>query len=186
MDSNLNIFRKNSNYKTHYFNKEVAERIINSETYLDRKTAMQISFDTGARAGEIIAISAEHFDFDKEQMVLWDTKKKSWKVIPLSDDTLNIVTMYLRSTNIKSKLFKVTTRTLNNWLSVACKREDIKPDIGTRIRWHSWRGTFIRTHRSHGDKWLMQVTGDSYMTLLNYYEELTDDDLRKIKRGFIT
>ena len=185
MTTNLNIFRKNNGYKTHYFTKEHAEIIINSETYIDRKTAFQISYDTGARAGEIIQISAEHFDFDKEQMVLWDTKKNSWKVVPLSDESLNAVKMFLNSTKIRSKLFKVTTRTLNNWLSNACERNSIEADPGTNIRWHSWRGTFIRTHRSLGDKWLMQVTGDSYQTILKYYETLTDNDLRTSKRELL-
>lgn len=182
MAFNANIFPITKDYKTHYFTKEVAEQIINSEIYLNRKTAFQISYDTGARAGEIIVISAEHFDFEQEQMVLWDTKKKSWKIVPLSTNTLNAVKLYLHTTNIRAKLFKVTTRTLNNWLNAACAREGIKADLGTHIRWHTWRGTFIRTHKSVGDKWLMQVTGDSYQTLLKYYEELTDDDLRKAKK----
>lgn len=186
MTTNLNIFRKNNDYRTHYFTKEVAEIIINSETYLDRKTAFQIAYDTGARSGEIVRISAEHFDFDKEQMILWDTKKKSWKIVPLNNNSINAVKMYLNSTKIKTKLFKVTTRTLNNWLSNACDRNDIKADPGTNIRWHSWRGTFIRTHRSLGDKWLMQVTGDSYQTILKYYETLTDDDLRSAKKELFT
>lgn len=170
-------------YKTHYFSKEVADQLIDSETFLNRKTAFQIAYDTGARAGEIITISGEHFDFDKEQMVLWDSKKKSWKVVPLSQKTIVAVKMYLQHSNIRAKLFKVTTKTLNNWLNNACARESIVQDLGTNIRWHSWRGTFIRTHRSLGDKWLMQVTGDSYQTILNYYSELTDDDLRKAKKG---
>jgi len=185
MTTNLNIFRKNNDYKTHYFTKEHAEVIINSETYLDRKTAFQISYDTGARAGEIIKISVEHFDFDKEQMILWDSKKHTWKVVPLSDTSITVILMYLNSTKIKTRLFKVTTRTLNNWLSDACRREGIIADLGTRIRWHSWRGTFIRTHRNLGDKWLMQVTGDSYTTLLQYYETLTDEDLRVAKKEMI-
>jgi len=169
-------------YKTHYFSKEEAEKIIEEETYLNRKTAFQIAYDTGARAGEMVEISAEHFDFKKGQMILWDTKKKAWKVVPLSDKTLRMVETYLKATKKKKKLFNVTTRTLNNWLSTACSRCNIEADHGTRIRWHSWRGTFVRVHRHLGDKWLMQVTGDSYQTLLNYYEELTEDDLRKAKR----
>lgn len=181
MAFNGNIFPITKDYKTHYFTKEVAEQIINSETYLNRKTAFQISYDTGARAGEIIVISAEHFDFEQEQMVLWDTKKKSWKIVPLSTETVNAVKLYLHSTNIRAKLFKVTTRTLNNWLNAACAREGIKADHGTHIRWHTFRGTFIRCHMNLGDRWLMQVTGDSYQTILNYYSELTEEDLRKAK-----
>lgn len=176
------IFRRARGYKTHYFTKEEAERIIESETYLDRKVAFQIAYDTGARAGEITQISAEHFDFARGQMFLWDSKKKGWKVVPLSDRTMTLVKMYLNTTKIKTKLFKVTTKTLNNWLKERCAALGIEPDPGLLLRWHSWRGTFIRTHRSLGDKWLMQVTGDNYATLLRYYEELTDDDLRKAKK----
>ncbi|MCK5013376.1 MAG: site-specific integrase [Candidatus Omnitrophica bacterium] len=171
----------NKGYKTHYFSKEVANQLIDSETFLNRKTAFQIAYDTGARAGEIITISGEHFDFDKEQMVLWDSKKKSWKIVPLSPQTIVAIKMYMKSTNIRAKLFKVTTKTLNNWLNGACTREGIIADLGTRIRWHSFRGTFIRCHMNLGDRWLMQVTGDSYQTILNYYSELTEDDLRKAK-----
>jgi len=178
-----NIFRKYRTFKTHYFSKECANNIIQNETYLDRKTAFQIAYDTGARAGEVIVISAEHIDFSKSQMTLWDTKKKSWKIVPLSENTLNSIKLYLNTTKIKAKLFKVTTKTLNNWLMSACEREGIQADPGTNIRWHSWRGTFVRLHKTLGDKWLMQVTGDSLYTLLKYYEELTDDDLRNAKQG---
>ena len=177
------IFRRLREYRTHYFTKEDADRIVDSETYLDRKTAFQIAYDTGARAGEMIVISAEHFDFEKGQMLLWDSKKKSWKMVPLSQKSIVTVQTYLNVTKIKSRLFKVTTKTLNNWIKDRCESLGIKPDVGLLLRWHSWRGTFIRTHRELGDKWLMQVTGDSYTTLLKYYEELTDEDLRKAKRG---
>ena len=172
----------NKGYKTHYFSKEVADQLIDSETFLNRKTAFQIGYDTGARAGEIITISGEHFDFAKEQMVLWDSKKKSWKIVPLGPKTIVAVKMYLKHSNIRAKLFKVTTKTLNNWLNDACAREGVTADLGTRIRWHSFRGTFIRCHMNLGDRWLMQVTGDSYQTILNYYSELTEDDLRKAKK----
>lgn len=176
------IFRRMREYRTHYFTKEEADQIIEAETYIDRKTAFQIAYDTGARAGEMIQISAEHFDFEKGQLLLYDTKKESWKMVPLTPKTITTVQMYLNATKIKTKLFKVTTKTLNNWLKERCEALSIKPDPGLLLRWHTWRGTFIRTHRELGDKWLMQVTGDSYTTLLKYYEELTDEDLRNAKR----
>lgn len=182
MQNTSEIFRRMREYRTHYFTKEQAEQIIESETYLDRKTAFQIAYDTGARVGEMIQISAEHFDFERGQMTLWDSKKKAWKIVPLSDKTLNTVKIYLNATKIKTKLFKVTTKTLNNWLKERCAALGIKPDPGLLLRWHTWRGTFIRTHKNLGDKWLMQVTGDNYATLLRYYEELTDEDLRRAKR----
>lgn len=182
MKNKSEIFRRAREYRTHYFTREDAEAVIEHETYLDRKTAFQIAFDTGARAGEITQISAEHFDFEREQMMLWDSKKKTWKIVPLSQKTLIMVKTYLNSTKIRTKLFKVTTKTLNNWLKERCKTIDIKPDPGLILRWHTWRGTFIRTHKSLGDKWLMQVTGDNYITLLKYYEEMTDSDLRAAKR----
>jgi len=169
-------------YRTHYFTKEEVDRIIENETYIDRKTAFQIASDTGARAGEMITISAEHIDFEKGQLILHDTKKNSWKIVPVSQKTLTTVQMYLNATKIKTRLFKVTTKTLNNWLKERCDSLGIKPDPGLLLRWHSWRGTFIRTHKELGDKWLMQVTGDSYATLLKYYEELTDEDLRTAKK----
>lgn len=171
------------NRKTHYFSKDVAEQIINSETFLERRTAFQIGYDTGARAGEIIMIGAEHIHQTEGDMLLWDSKKKDWKPVPLSAKTITAIQMYLNTTKIRAKLFNVNTKTLNNWLHDACKREGINADPGTKIRWHSWRGTFVRTHRALGDKWLMQVTGDSYTTLLQYYEELTNEDLRRIKHG---
>lgn len=167
--------------KTHYFSKAVAEQLITTEIFLERKTAFQIGYDTGARAGEIIMVSTEHIHQAKGDMLLWDSKKKDWKPVPLSSESITAIQTYLNATKIKAKLFNVNTKTLNNWLHDACKREGITPDMGTKIRWHSWRGTFVRTHQHLGDKWLMQVTGDSYTTLLQYYEELTEEDLRRRK-----
>jgi integrase len=175
------ILRKNRNFKTYYFSIDEVKRIIDNETYLDRKTAFQIAYDCGSRAGEIIKISAEHFDFDKGQMQHWDSKKKSWKMVPLSQETLNVVKMFLKSTKITTRLFPVTTHTLNNWLKEASSRENVKVEIGLKLRWHSWRGTFIRHNQSKGYKWLMQVTGDSLATILKYYSEFTEEDMRRIK-----
>lgn len=175
------VFITKRKYKTHYFTKDNAEAIIEKESYLDRKLAFQIAYDTGARSGEIIKIRAEHFNFDKGFMILWDSKKNAWKNVPLSEKTINMAQMYLRVTKKKASLFEVHPKTLNNWLMNICSKLNITADRGTNIRWHSWRGTFVRTHRTLGDKWLMQVTGDSYQTLLNYYEELTNDDLKKAK-----
>jgi integrase len=180
------FFRKHRNYKTFYFTKEQVRAIIDNETYLDRKTSFQIGFDVGSRAGEIIKISAEHFDFDKGQMVHWDSKKKAWKIVPLSQDTLTMVKMYLKSSKITTRLFQVTTKTLNNWTKEASLREGIKPDTGLKLRWHSWRGTFIRCNQNKPYKWLMQITGDNLQTILKYYSELTDDDMRKIRNEGLT
>lgn len=182
-ERNNEVFRRYRKYKTHYFTKEEVDCLIDGETYLNRKTAFQIAYDAGARAGEIIKVSAEHLEFGKGQMIMWDSKKKSWKITPLSDETINLVNMYLRASKIKTRLFSVTTVTLNNWLSDACIRCEVESDPGLSIRWHSWRGTFIRHNSDKGYKWLMQVTGDSLQTILSYYSELTDEDLRKIKVG---
>ena len=170
--------------KTHYFSKEDANKLIDTEIFLRRRAAFQIGYDTGARAGEIIKVKTEDFDNKKQQMNLWDSKKKGWKVIPLSKKTFVVVKQYINASRTSTgKLFSVTTKTLNNWLVVACEREGIRADSGTRIRWHSWRGTFVRQHRNLGDQWLLQATGDSYTTLLKYYEELTEEDMRKAKHG---
>lgn len=170
--------------KTHYFSPEQARSIVERETFLDRKTAFALALDTGARVGEMVKVSLEHFDVvDVEQgkMLLWDSKKGGWKTVPLSRATIDAVRLYANASKKRGLLWDVTERTLNNWLQEACTREDIRPDAGRRIRWHSFRGTFVRTHKGNGDKWLMQVTGDSYQTLLSYYEDLTEADLIRIK-----
>lgn len=177
----MDVMIRGKKRNTHYFPKEIAEKIIEEEIYLNRKMAFQLGYDTGARAGEIIMVSAEHFK-DDGMMVLWDSKKKAWKSVPLSEKTIRMVQTFILATKTKGKFFDVTTKTLNNWLDEAVKKHGLKPDLGTRIRWHSWRGTFIRTHRNLGDKWLMQVTGDTYQTLLGYYEELTEEDLMRAKK----
>lgn len=177
-----NNFLRLRKYKTHYFTKEDAVKLIEEEIVLNRKAAFQIGYDTGARAGEMNKIRMEHFDYKLGQFILYDSKKKQWKIVPLTEKTLRDVRMYITASKIKGKLFDVTTRTLNNWLSSACKRSGIKPDPGLRIRWHSWRGTFIRLHMHLGDQWLEQVTGDSYKTIQGYYSELSDEDIRRMKQ----
>lgn len=169
--------------KTHYFSKDESLRLIENECFLERKLAFQFGYDTGARAGEIVKISAEHIR--AQDMTLWDSKKSDWKIVPLSVKTMTMLAMYLNQTKIRAKLFDITTKTLNNWIHDACTREHITADLGTRIRWHSWRGTFVREHRDLGDKWLMQTTGDSYQTLLEYYQELSNADLVRMKNAHI-
>lgn len=168
---------------THYFSMDAVRRLIEGEAKLARRTAFIIANDTGARVGEMLKISAEHFDYDKLQMLLWDSKKKAWKIVPLMETSITAVKLYLDATKITGRLFPVTEKTLNNWLRAACRRGSIVADTGRRIRWHSWRGTFVRHNQDKGDKWLMQVTGDNISTLLKYYEDMTEDDLGRVKRG---
>ena len=183
-NSNKNWLMLTRKSKTHYFPETDANKLIDNETMLQRRAAFQIGYDTGARAGEVIKIKAQDFDNEKQQMNLWDSKKKGWKVIPLNTKTFVVVKQYINASRTSTgKLFPVTTKTLNNWLVIACEREGITADSGTRIRWHSWRGTFVRQHKHLGDKWLLQAIGDSYNTLLTYYEELTEEDMRKAKHG---
>jgi len=167
--------------KTHYFSSQEITKIIEGEIFLDRKTAFIIGYDTGARSGEMVKIEVGDFNFEKKQVLLFDSKKQAYKMVPLSDSTMAAVELYIKTCKIRRRLFPMHPTTLNNWIKDACKREKITAE--KKIRWHSWRGTFVRHNRDKGDKWLMQITGDRYDTLLRYYQELTDEDLHKIKRG---
>jgi len=174
---------------TRYFTESEVENIIDcaksrgDEVYV----TMVIGFVTGCRVGELVRMTVSDWKFERGLVEITDSKKKRKRIVPVPEQYLGIIREYISQHNLKGDqlLCPMSPKTYNRWL------KQIALEIGLQwsperenIRWHSWRGTFVRLkHRAGYDvKWLEQAIGDTYSTILQYYSRYTDEDMVEIMK----
>lgn len=168
--------------KTKYFTKDEMDRIIGAVNNLTQRTAIKLGFATGTRVNELLSIKYEDIDRDRRLIKVFDIKKKNWRKTPISVEMLNDLKIYCEEKGIRrGVLFQYHQNSLNNWLKEAVQKAGIEVlNNQEKVRWHSLRGSFVRYHSRKPMKWLMQTTGDTAKTLLEYYSEYSDEDLVRI------
>jgi len=166
--------------KTAYFSEDQIEAIIKQAEDLTQRTALFLGSCLGARVQEFLALEVKDIHFEEELVYVWDVKKKNIRYQPTLKDDLAQVRLYLKEKEIKEgKIFDVVDRTLNRYLKKATKRAKIPIPENENVRWHSFRGSLVRnlTKRKVPLKAIMQITGDSAKTILEYYNEYRPSDL---------
>jgi len=152
----------------------------------ERCLAMMVGMDTGARVGEVVELRIEDFRELTPGYIceLLDSKKKGHRrKVPVPGALVDAVRSFARERKLRPTdlLFPVDPKTLDRWIKEAATSAGIVWDPKTeRVRWHSFRGSFVRQHRLKGPKWMEQVTGDDWETLKFYYSDLSDTDLVRI------
>lgn len=172
-----------SSMKTAYFNEEQIELIIKQAEDLTQRTALLLGSRLGARVEEFLALEVKDIHYEEELVYVWDVKKKILRLQPVLREDLAQVRLYLKEKEIKEgKLFDVTPRTLNRWLKKAVEKAKIPIPENENVRWHSFRGSFIRNHIDLPPKALEQITGDNFTTLLKYYNEYRPTDIVRLMK----
>ncbi|MCK5560255.1 MAG: site-specific integrase [Thermoplasmata archaeon] len=147
---------------------------------LEDKCLITLGIDSGCRVSEITNISTSNIDYDSQTIKIWDEKKDQWREIVVTKQTLQLIKMYLNNRVKKSpKLFNFSYKTANRRLKKWCKIIGI-PD--NKAHWHTLRHTYIMQSRLRGRdiKAVQQQTGDSLLTLLRIYSNLSTNDRVRI------
>jgi integrase len=180
--------------KTRYFTNDESDAILevakerSDEVYI----TMLAGYSTGCRISELRSMTAADLIPERGGIYVMDSKKKTRRFVPLLDVEVKALQDYIKKgreagllTRDDQPLFPMSKKTYNRWL------KQLALDVGVvwdgeleNVRWHSWRGTFVRRMHEAGraSNWLEKVVGDKFGTLLQYYSELTEDDLVRIHR----
>lgn len=149
------------------------------------ETGVRISDIVGQKhkgKDRVLGQEIQNIDFERCCIKTWDFKKDSWRdvyfPVTLKWD-LKVWLKERQNLGLKGReLFPYSEKTCNRILKKWCKEIGFKyyKQVGT----HWCRHTFIRLSRKSGRdiKAVQQNTGDTIETLLNWYSDLSSEDMR--------
>lgn len=138
----------------------------------------QLELTSGIRREDISNVEKDLVDLENKQLKFWESKKNRWHTVPLTDKTVQILTMYIKTKpKTAKKLFDFTGRTAYNKL----QRALIKAGIKKRLSFHDLRRSFIKNAKRKGltVKAVAQIVGDTVATVQEHYENYDMDELKK-------
>ena len=163
-----------------YLTKVEIKRLLSEIDNIEDKTLIALGLDSGGRVSEIVGILTSNIDFDRQIIKIWDEKKDLWREWVITKPVLQSIKMYLNSRSNQTKeLFTFSYKTANRRLKKWCREAGIPPE---KAHWHTLRHTYIIQSRlmQRDIKAVQQQTGDSLLTLLRIYSNLSIPDRVKI------
>lgn len=191
VESDKSIHRKDRLRRTRYFTEKEVEKILSVAKLRGDEVFITIlvGIASGCRVGELVQMRVSDWNFNRGFVEVRDSKKDGRKrITPFQKDEGDYVQRFIKENKLKPDdiIFQMSSKTYNRWVKSLSNEAGIdwNPEI-ENIRWHSFRGTFVRTYRRRGrdDVWLSQATGDDPRTLYEYYSEYTPEDMVEIHRG---
>jgi len=158
--------------------KNEIKMLMESIDNLEDKTLIILGITCGIRRGDIVSIEITNIDWANETLKFWEQKKRRYLTIPLEKSTITYLRMYVKTLPDNQRfLFLFSDKTANRKLKYYVKKAGIKKHIS----FHSLRATFVKRSKEEGRdvKMVCQITGDSERTILKYYSEWTDDELKE-------
>jgi len=137
-----------------------------------------LGLTTGIRREDIVSIEIGNIDWSNRTLRFWEQKKRRFLTIPLERSVISLLKMYANTLDSKQRyLFSFSGKTANRRLKHYCRKAGIQKNIS----FHCLRTTFVKRSKEEGRdvKMVCQITGDSERTILKYYSEWTDDELKE-------
>ena len=163
-----------------YLSEGEIERLLSIIDNVGDKCLIAVGIDSGGRVSEVVGILTSNIDYDRQTIKIWDEKKDVWRKWVLTKPTMQLIKMYLNSRQKASpELFPFSYKTANRRLKKWCAQVGIPKE---KAHWHALRHTYIVQSRMKGRdiKAVQQQTGDSLLTLLRVYSNLSSEDRLRI------
>lgn len=163
-------------YRSNSLTLEEQDRLLAVLDRLEDMALFKLALTTGIRREDIASIEIGRIDFENRTLSFWESKKRRDWTVPLAQDTLQILKMYVATRKGERRLFDFTGRTAYNHLQAALERAGIKKELS----FHDLRRTFIKTAKVKGlsPKAVCQITGDTLAVIQKHYENLDMDELK--------
>lgn len=154
-------------------------------SYSEYRTWVIICFilATGARASTICNIKIDDIDFKNKEVTYRHLKNKQTAILPLSNDLVNILLMYMNEWNLGDNyLFcsvsghQLTVSALRQGLDKYCRKRGIKSHGPHALR-HSFARSWIKN--GGGAFQLQKMLNHSDITMTQRYVRLFSDDLHE-------
>jgi integrase len=154
--------------------------------------------ETGVRISDIVGVKRkdrerlmgqeiDRIDWDEHRIKTYDHKKNAWRWVYYPVKVESKLKQWLKEMQnqdmLGRELLPLSEKTCNRILQRWCREIDFKywRSVGT----HWCRHTFIRLSRRAGRdiKAVQQNTGDTIKTLLEWYSDLSGEDMRREIEG---
>lgn len=198
-NSNALVLSKKIPKSDKYLPKEVVIKLYNTIDNIRDKFYIMWHIETGVRVSDIVgqkkAVAAErelgqeihNIEWDNNRIHTYDHKKDKWRWVYFNDKTRAMLKQWMKerqNLGIKDRqLFPYSEKTCNRILKRWCSEVGF---IYSNVVGSHWcRHTFIRLSRMAGRdiKAVQQNTGDTVKTLLEWYADLSSEDMRKELQG---
>lgn len=183
MEEKSLVVSKKINKGDKYFSKEWLDKIYSMCDNVRDKTYLMYHFETGLRVSDVVNTEIVHIDWQNCRTYTYDCKKDVWRYVYFPQFVKSQLKMWLKQRqmqDIKDKrLFNFSEKTANRIIKSWAKR--IEFPFYKFVSSHWCRHTFIRLSRKSGRdiKAVQQNTGDTIKTLLEWYSDLSMDDMRQ-------
>ena len=165
-----------------YFPVDVVNKLYDVIDNARDKAYVMYHIETGLRVSDVVSTEIVHVDWQLLKTYTYDHKKDAWRWVFFPEKVKSVLKMWLKQRQIdgvKSRLlFPFCGKTCNRILRFWCER--IGFVYASRVGSHWCRHTFIKLSRRVGRdiKAVQQNTGDSIKTLLEWYSDLSGEEMR--------
>lgn len=171
-----------------YFPAEWVQRIAEAMDSARDRAYFLYHIHTGLRVNDVLSTRLEHLDWQLCRTYTYDHKKDSWRHVYWPESIKGILKMWLkeRQNTIevldkeqKQLLFPFTDKTANRIIQRWAAK--VSFPYASKVGSHWCRHTFIRLSRQVGRdiKAVQANTGDTVRTLLEWYADLSHEDMRR-------
>jgi integrase len=166
-----------------YFSSEWLPRIISQIDSLRDQCYVVFHVETGLRVSDVVGTEWVHIDWQGNRAYIFDHKKDDWRWIHYPDSVKQLLKMWRKEFEARKiddkRVFPFTTKTANRIIQKAAKRA--QHPLAHLVGSHWLRHTFIRLSRRAGRDMILvrQNTGDTTKTIMDWYEGMSSEDMRK-------
>ena len=164
-----------------YIPEKYLKRIFEVVDNVRDKSYIMYHVETGLRVSDVVNTETVHIDLQNLKTYTYDHKKDQWRWVYYPEHVKSQITMWLKerqNQDIRDKrLFPFSEKTANRIIKHWCKKVDFP--YSNEVGSHWLRHTFIRLSRKAGRdiKAVQQNTGDTIKTILEWYSDLSSEDM---------
>lgn len=181
-EKNSLILSKKINKSDKYIPVEILRKILDQVDNVRDEAYIMYHVETGLRVTDVIHTEKVHLDIQNYRTYTYDYKKDKWRWVYWPEKVKSVIKKWYKQMQIegiKSKyLFPFSEKTANRIIKKWSKAVNFQ--YADLVSSHWLRHTFIRLSRKRGRdiKAVQQNTGDTIKTLLEWYSDLSSEDMR--------
>lgn len=164
-----------------YLPSDLLPKILQTTTNARDRAYILFHIETGLRVRDVVYADWSHLNLEDCKIYVYDWKKNTWRWVYFSTGLKPHILLWKKEQDLSGKksprIFPFCEKTANRIIKRACAKAGFKYIPST----HWLRKTFVRLSRRAGRDIVavQQNTGDTYKTLLEWYEGYSSEDLRK-------
>lgn len=146
---------------------------------LKHKTILAIPFTTGIRVSELINLKLTDIDSNRMIINIFKGKGKKDRIVPMSDELLNLLRKYFKEFRPKEHLFN--GQFSNKYTASSCNKL-IKRHISNNISMHTLRHVYLTFLADHNTalKTIQDIAGHKNPKTTEIYIHLSINTLKKL------